>query len=129
MLKVIEGGPDGLVDIPVARRELIAEDVEEGKIHLVGAVCIRGMDVGLDLGGIVKQHVEHIVTLMFIGANDPGIHGDMVGHQGVGDDPFVQPEVFGGMAGVDGMDASCQRLLKKGSPANGMKLASDLLLY
>ena len=47
---------------------------------------------------------------MFIGADDPGIHGDMVGHQGVRNDPFVQPEVFGGMAGVDGRDAGFKLL-------------------
>ena len=45
MLESIEGGLDPLVEIPVARRELVAKHVEESKIDLVGAVRIGAMPV------------------------------------------------------------------------------------
>jgi hypothetical protein len=66
MPKAIEGGPDGIIEIAVARRELIAEKVEQRKIDRVGAMRIGGMDCGLDIGRIIQQHIEHIVTLMFV---------------------------------------------------------------
>jgi hypothetical protein len=64
MLEALEGGVELLVEIPVARRELAAKHVEEGKSDLVGAVCIGGMHVRLDVRGIVQQQIEHIVALM-----------------------------------------------------------------
>ena len=64
MLEALEGGVDLLVEILVARRELAAKHVEEGKSDLVGAVCIGGMHVRLDVRGIVQQQIEHIVALM-----------------------------------------------------------------
>ena len=63
------------------------------------------MHVRLDIRGIVKQQIEHIVALMLVGANHGGIDRDMVGHQRVGDHPFVQPEVFRRMAGIDRVEA------------------------
>jgi len=60
MLEALEGGVDLLVEILVARRELAAKHVEEGKSDLVGAVCIGGMHVRLDVRGIVQQQIEHI---------------------------------------------------------------------
>jgi hypothetical protein len=49
------------------------------------------MHVRLDVRGIVKQQIEHIVALMLVRPNDGGIDRDMVGHQRVGDHPLVQP--------------------------------------
>ena len=95
LLEAIQRGADGIVDIPVARGELIAEHIEESEIDRVGAVGIGGMYFGLYVRRIVEQKIEHIVTLMVMGANDVGIDGDMVRHQGVGDDALFQPEVFG----------------------------------
>ena len=70
VLEAIQRGADRIVDIPVARRELIAEHAEDREIDRVGAVRIGGMHVGLDVGGIVEQEIEHIVALMLVGAND-----------------------------------------------------------
>ena len=57
---------------------------------------IGGMDCGLDVSRIVQQHVQHVVTLMFVGPNDFGIDWDMIGHQAIGNDPFVEPEEYFG---------------------------------
>lgn len=95
MLEAIQRGADGIEDIPVARGELITEHIEKSKIDRVSPVCIGGMHFGLDVGRIVEQDIEHIVTLMVVGANDFGIDGDMIGHQRVGGDALFQPEVFG----------------------------------
>ena len=69
------------------------------------------MHVWLDIRGIVQQQIEHIVALMLVGANNGGIDRDMVGHQCVGDHPFVQPEVFRRMAGIDRVEPAygCRR--------------------
>jgi len=64
------------------------------------------MNFRLDIGRIVKQKIEYVVTLMLIGANNCRIDGDMVCHQGVGDDSFFQPKVFGRMACIDGVNSS-----------------------
>src|SRR5262245_5973223 len=64
MLESIERCAHFSKNISVAWRELIAEDVEERKIDRVGAVRIRRMNLGLDIGRIVEQEVKHIVTLM-----------------------------------------------------------------
>ena len=101
VLEAIERGADRIVDIPVARGKLITEHAEDGEIDRVGPVRIGGMDRGLDIRGIVEQQIEHVVALMVIGPNDFGVDRDMVGHQGVGDDAFVKPEVFGRIAGID----------------------------
>ena len=102
MAETIEGGSDLVRQILVARRELIAEEVEDGEVDLIGAVGIGGVNLRLDVGGVVEEQVEDVVALMLIGANDAGIDRDVVGHQGVGDDALLQTEVLGRMAGIDG---------------------------
>jgi hypothetical protein len=46
------------VNIPIARGELIAKQMEEGKVDLVSAVGIRGMYGRLDVGGIIEQDIK-----------------------------------------------------------------------
>jgi len=53
MLEAIEGGLHFLREIAVAGRELIAKDMQEAKIDLVGTMGIRGMDLGADLRRIM----------------------------------------------------------------------------
>lgn len=96
---------DFIVDVAVAGRELIAEAVEDGKIDFVGAVGVGGVDSRLNISGIVRHKIEHIVTFVFVGSNDGGVDGDMVSHQSVGDNPFFEAKVFGRIAGIDGVDA------------------------
>ena len=79
MLEAVEGLADFRLDIAIARRELIAEDMQQGKLDLVGAVGIRRMDGRLDVGGVVEQDIEDIVAFMFVGADDLCIDGDMIG--------------------------------------------------
>ena len=43
----------------------------------------EGMHFWLDVGCVVKQNVEHIVTLMFVSTHDSGINGNRVGHQSI----------------------------------------------
>ena len=124
VLESHRGPPDFRLDIPVARRELIAKDMEERKIDLVGAVRIRGMDVRLDVGGIVEQEIEHIVALMFVGADDLGIDRDMIGHQGVGHDAFFEAEILRRMAGIDRGDARFELL----AVTTGMQAAIEIIV-
>ena len=75
MLEAVEGLADLRLDIAIARRELIAEDMQQGKIDLVGAMRIRRMHVRLDLGAVVEQEIEHVVALMLVGADDLALTG------------------------------------------------------
>ncbi len=81
MFETVERLRDFLINILVARGELIPEEMQQREIHLVGAVCIGGMDVRLYLGGVVIEDIEDVMTFMLIGANDAGIDGNMVGDQ------------------------------------------------
>ena len=67
--------------------------MEQGKIDRIGPMRIGGMDCGLDVR-CVQQHVQHVVTLMFVGPNDFGIDWDMIGHQAMSNDR-LEPKYFG----------------------------------
>ena len=95
VLEAIKRGANRIIEVPVAGRELIAEQVQDGEIDRVSAMGVSRMHVGLDVTGIVEQDIEHIVAFMVVGANDLCIHGDVIGHQGIGDDAFFEPKVFG----------------------------------
>src|SRR5262249_10889580 len=56
MLETIEGLGDLPLEIAVAWCELIPKHMQEGEIHLIGAVGVRRMDVWLDVGGVVEEH-------------------------------------------------------------------------
>ena len=49
----------------------------------------------LDVSCVVEQQIENIVTFVLVGPDNPGIDGNVVGDQGVGDDPFLETEVLG----------------------------------
>jgi hypothetical protein len=53
------------------------------------------MDFGLDVGGIIKQDIEHVVAFMVVGANDLRMDGDMVGYQSIRNNAFFKSEVLG----------------------------------
>jgi hypothetical protein len=78
--------------------------VEDPEIDLVGPVRIGRVTVRLDVGSIVVEHVEDEVALMLVRADDLGIDGHVIGHQGIGAHPFVQPEVLGRMPRIDRID-------------------------
>ena len=43
------------------------------------------MNLWLDIGGVIKQDIEHVVAFVLICADDVGIDGDMVGNERIGD--------------------------------------------
>ena len=59
-----------------------------------------------------------------VGAVDLRMDGDMIGHHGVGHDPFFQPEVFGRIAGVDRGRAGFEPL----AIAAGVEHAIDVVM-
>ena len=61
---------------------------------------------------------------MFVGPNDFGIDWDMIGHQAIGNDPFVEPEVFRGIAGIDRGEAGFKLL----AIATGMQRVAEVIL-
>ena len=124
MFEAVEGLADFRLDIPVAGGELIPEHMQEGKIHLVGTVRIGGMDLRLDVGGVVEQDIEDIVTLMFVGADDLRIDGDMIGHHAVGDDAFFEAEILRRMARIDRGNPRFEFL----AVATGMQVAIEVIV-
>jgi hypothetical protein len=42
------------------------------------------MNLWLDIGGVVKQDIEHVVAFVLVCADDVGIDGDMVGNERIG---------------------------------------------
>lgn len=124
MLEPIEGATDFIVYILVAWSELITEQMEDGKIDLVSAVRIGGMNFRLDVGGIVEQNIKYIVTLMLVCANDFRIDRDMIGYQSIGDNSFLKPEVFGRIARIDSVNPGLKLL----SVAAGMKCLTNIII-
>lgn len=103
MFETVERSRDFIMDIFIPRRKLVAKEVENRKIDLIGAMRIGGVTGRLNVGGVVIEDIEHIVTFVLVGADDLGIDRNMIGHECIGDDAFFQPKVFGGMAGIDGV--------------------------
>ena len=68
------------------------------------------MALGPDVGSIVVKQIEDEVALMLMGTDDPGIDRNMIGYEGAADYPFVQTEVLGGVAGVEGVNLGFQTL-------------------
>src|SRR5712691_10489179 len=64
------------------------------------------------------------VTLMFVSPNDFRIDRDMVGHQAIGDDAFVQPEVFRGIVRIDRGEARFKLL----AIATGVQRVAEVIL-
>ena len=60
---------------------------------------IGRMPFRLDVGGVVVQHIKHVVTLMLMRPDNLGVDGDVVRHQRVGAHALVQPEIFGVCSG------------------------------
>ncbi len=64
------------------------------------------------------------MTFMPVCANNSRIDRDMVGHQGVGDNSFFKPKVFGRMASIDSMNLGFKFL----SIATGMNSFSYIVI-
>jgi hypothetical protein len=61
---------------------------------------------------------------MVVRADDFRVHRDMIGHEGVRDDAFFEPEVFGRIPGIDGVDARLKLL----AVTAGMEHAADSIM-
>ena len=130
----VEGLTDFVVYILVSWGKLVAEQVEDGKIYLIGSVRVGGMNFRLNVSRIIEQNIEDgkpkasvafcIMALVFVSANNFGIDGNMVGHQSVGDDSFFESEVFRRMACINGMDLGLEFL----SVTAGMNCLTDIIL-
>jgi len=68
-----------LVQVAIARRELVAERMQNPEIDLVSAVGIGRMAIRFDLRGVVVKHVEDVVAFMFLSADGLRVDGDMIG--------------------------------------------------
>ena len=120
--------------ILVSWGKLVAEQVEDGKIDLIGSVRVGGMNFRLNVSRIIEQNIEHItgrfvpsdnhMALVFVSANNFGIDGNMVGHQSVGDDSFFESEVFRRLACINGMDLGLEFL----SVTAGMNCVTDIII-
>ena len=78
----IDQAGDPLVEIAVARRELVSVKEQQPEVDLVGAVGVGGVPLRLDVGGVVVQDVEDETRLVLVGADDAGVAGHVVGDQG-----------------------------------------------
>ena len=89
-----QGSADFIVQILVAGRELVCEQIQQGKIDFIGTVRIGRMNLRLDVRRVVEQDVEHVMAFVLVCSDDVGIDRDVVGDQSVGNHSFLKTEVF-----------------------------------
>ena len=104
MLEPVEPGADAVIEVLVTRRELIAEEVQQGKVDLVGAVRIGRVHLGLQIRRIVEDEIEDVMALMIVRADEPGIDRNVIEEQRVGHNAFLEPEVLARVSGIEGVD-------------------------
>jgi hypothetical protein len=91
MFEADQGSADFIVQILVAGRELVSEQMQKGEVDLIGAVRIRRMNLRLDVSGVVEQDVEHVMAFVLVSADDVGIDRNIVGDdESVGNDSFLK---------------------------------------
>jgi len=95
VLKAIERCAKFLLNSFIARRELISEDMQQRKIHLVCPVSVRGMNLRVNVCGIVEEQIEDKLALMIVGTDHIGVHRDMIGNQGIGHHTLFEAKYFG----------------------------------
>ena len=111
-------------NILVTGCKLLAEEIQDGKVDLIGTMRIRRMHGGLHVADIVVHQVEDIVTFVFVGTNDVGIDWNMVGNQGDDHNALLQAEVFGGMTCIEGVNEGFKLL----PITAGMHLLSNVVV-
>ena len=123
----MEGGKRGLhfvANILIAWRELIAEHVQQCEVRLIGSVCVRRMNVGLNVRAVVVDNVEDEMALMVVGADVASVYRDIVSDKRVGHDPLLQPKIFGRVTGIEGAYSGFEFL----AVAAGMQRAPDVVM-
>ena len=88
VLEAIERRAKFLLNGFIARRKLIPEEMEQRKIHLVGSVRVSGMNLWVNVRGIVEEQIEDKLALMIVGTDQIGVHRDMISNQGIGHHPL-----------------------------------------
>src|SRR5919106_2480412 len=68
------------------------------------AMRVGGVDRRLDVGGVVVQHIEDVMTFVLIRAKNANVDRHMIGHQCVLGDALLQAEIFRRMTRADGME-------------------------
>lgn len=76
----------------------------------------------LDVRRVVVEQIKYEMALMFVGANNLGVDGHMVGHHGASANPLVPAEILGRIAGVEGVDLGSKPL----TIAAGMQLITNV---
>ena len=117
-------GADFVADILISWGKLVAEHVQQREVYLIGAMCVRGMNLGLNVRAVVVDNVEDEMALMVVGADVASVDRHIVGDQRVGHDPLLQPKIFGRMAGIEGADSGFEFL----AVAAGMHSAADVVM-
>jgi hypothetical protein len=106
MLRVLKSDQaiDFLVQVSIARCELIAEHAQYPEVDLVGSVGIGRVPFRLDIRGVVVQQVVHVMALVLVRADDLGVDRHVIENQRVRAHALLQTEVFAGVSGVDRLD-------------------------
>ena len=93
-----------LVQITVSWGEAVAESVQYPEVDLVGSVRIGREPIRLDVGGVVIQDIENIMTFVLMRADDLGVDGYMIRHQSIRGHALLQAKIFRGISRVDRID-------------------------
>src|SRR6266699_4604462 len=124
VFEAIERRAEFLLDGFIARCELIPEDVQQRKIHLVGPGRVRGMHLRMNVRGIVEEQIEDKLALMIVSTDQLGVDRDMVGNQGIRHHPLVEAKIFWRMPCIE-CGKSCFKLLPI---TTGVDHSSDSIL-
>src|SRR5579859_356707 len=90
VLEAIERCAQFLLDGFIARRKLVSEEMQQREIDLIGSMSVGGMDLWVNVRGIIEEQIEDKVALMIVGTDQLGVHWDMIGHQGIGHEPLCE---------------------------------------
>jgi hypothetical protein len=125
VLRVLESDQaiDFLVQVSIARCELIAEHAQYPEVDLVGSVGIGRVPFRLDIRGVVVQQVVHVMALVLVRADDLGVDRHVIENQRVRAHALLQTEVFVGVSGVDRRDLRLNAL----TVAAGVASVADIV--
>lgn len=66
MVESVKRAVDFIVQVLVTRRELVAKQVEQGEVDMIGSVRVSRMGGRFDTSGIVDQQVEDVMAFRFM---------------------------------------------------------------
>ena len=110
VFEAIEPSPKSVLDGPIAWCELITKDFEQSKIHLVGAVSVSRMHLGLNVSSIIEEQIKHKLAFMLVRPDNLGVYRHMICHQRISHHSLAQAKIFRGIARLEG-GKGCFKLL------------------